>query len=143
MKKIVQFFIGALSVILMAASVGFAGQGPNAVYPAVNTSGYGAPQQLDAQGNVKVNGDGWLSSLNISASGVVKATAGAIVRISVTTAGSTPGSVYDAATTGTASAANLIAVMPNTVGVTYLNWPVTNGIVISPGASQVVSVSYE
>jgi len=79
--------------------------------------------------------------LNISAATVVKSGEGRIVRINVTTAGSA-GAVHDHSSTSGTGAATLIAVIPATVGTYYLDFPVTAGIVIAPGASQVVSVSY-
>jgi hypothetical protein len=85
---------------------------------------------------------GSLSSLNISAATVVKARPGTLFRVSVTTAGSAAGAVYDAATTGGNVAANLVAAIPDAAGVIELEWPVANGILIVPGTGQVLSVSY-
>lgn len=96
----------------------------------------------DTQGSL-VAVDGRNSSLNITAATVVKASSGRLVRINVLTAGSTTGTANDATTTGGASASNEIFSIPNTVGSYYLDWPVTNGIVIIPGTSQVISVSYQ
>lgn len=96
---------------------------------------------VDLQGALLTASGGTKSSLNITAATVVKATPGRLVRISVTTAGAA-GSVNDCATTGAAAAANLIGVIPATVGVLTFEWPCATGIVITPGAAQVVSVSY-
>ncbi|MBR8141215.1 hypothetical protein KDW46_02430 [Burkholderia vietnamiensis] len=85
---------------------------------------------------------GALSALNISAADVVKAAPGTLWRVSVTTAGSAAGAAYDASATSGNTAANLIAAIPNTVGIYYLEWPCANGILIVPGTGQVVSVSY-
>lgn len=65
-----------------------------------------------------------------------------LARVSVTVAGTTTGSVNDAASTGGAAAGNLVAVIPNVVGVFELDWPCAAGIVITPGSGQTVSVSY-
>ena len=81
------------------------------------------------------------SKLNITAATVVKPTPGTLFRFSVTTAGAA-GAVYDANTTGGNIAANLIATLPATVGVYELEWPCSNGILVSPGAAQVVSVAF-
>ena len=130
---------------VLATPFAEAGQGPNSSYNSVNTSGFAAPQRLDANGAVITNGAGTKSSLNITTATVVQTVAAGaqrIVKFAVTVAGAA-GGVYDASTTGGASAASLIAVMPATVGVYDVNFPVASGIVVSPGASQVVSVSYQ
>lgn len=82
------------------------------------------------------------SVLNITAATVVKAAPGTLWRITVTTAGTTAGTASDVLTTGGVAAANLIAEIPNTVGVIELVWPCKTGIVITPGTGQVVSVSF-
>ena len=84
---------------------------------------------------------GSTSSLNITAATVIKATPGTLVRISVTTAGAV-GSIHDAATTGAAAVGNLVGVIPAAVGVFEFQWPCKVGIIVSPGAAQVVSVAY-
>jgi len=85
---------------------------------------------------------GSASVLNITAATVVKAKPGTLFRISVNTAGSAAGTAYDASTTGGNTAANLIADIPNAVGVVALEWPCNNGILIVPGTGQVLSVSF-
>lgn len=65
-----------------------------------------------------------------------------IVRISVTTAGSAAGTINDTATVGGIAAGNLIASIPNTVGIYWIDWPCVNGICITPGTSQVLSITY-
>jgi hypothetical protein len=143
MKKLITMSVGAIVGVFLAVSMSaIAGQGPLGVNAAANTSGYYAPMNLDANGSLYVMDGGSLSRLNMSASAVVKATPGVVVRVSVTTAGSAPGSVYDTTSTGTAAAANLIGSIPNTVGIYYFDWPTANGIVVAPGTGQVVSVSY-
>jgi hypothetical protein len=81
------------------------------------------------------------SSNGVSADTVIKKGVGRLVRVSVTTAGAA-GAVYDSATVAGAGASNLIAVVPATVGVYFLDWPVLNGITYVPGSAQVVSISY-
>lgn len=80
--------------------------------------------------------------LNVTAATVIKATPGTVFRVSVTTAGSAAGSVYDAATTAGDVAANLVASIPDSVGVIDLTWPCATGILVVPGTGQTVSVSY-
>ena len=85
---------------------------------------------------------GTASKLNIAAATLVKPTNGTIYRVSVTTAGAA-GAIYDFGATTGQGAANLIAVIPATVGVTTLEFPCSVGILVVPGAAQVVSVSYD
>jgi hypothetical protein len=117
-------------------------QSPFQVYPAVN-SGVAKPLQVDASGALIVadNQNSESTLLNVTAATVVKASSGYIGKISVTTAGAA-GAVYDYNSTSGTGAASLVAVIPAAVGIYTLDFPVTNGIVVAPGAAQVVSVSY-
>ena len=83
-----------------------------------------------------VNVQGAQTITGISASTSLKTTAGRVAVVSVTTAGSTVGTVYDGATS------RPLWVIPNTVGVYVVNMPVTYGILVNPGTSQVVAVSF-
>lgn len=65
-----------------------------------------------------------------------------VLRVSVTTAGTTAGSIYDASTAAGAVAANLIASIPAVVGVYLIDFPCINGILYVPGTGQVASISY-
>lgn len=80
--------------------------------------------------------------LNISAATAIKSSRGRIVKVNVTTAGSTNGAVYDHATTTGTGAANLVAVIPDVVGSYLIDFPCATGIVITPGTGMVVSVSF-
>jgi hypothetical protein len=80
-------------------------------------------------------------ALNISAATVVKATAGRLVQVNVLVAGAV-GAIYDNNLTSGNSAANQIAVIPAVVGAYWIDWPCTTGICVTPGAAQVVAVSY-
>lgn len=144
-KTFTRSFAALVMGVAMISAIGTAeaGQSPQGVYPALNTSGYSAPLVLDKTSGVVVNDGGTSSQLAIAASAVVKASAGVVVRVSVTVAGSTTGSVYDANTLPSAGAANLVGVIPNTVGVYYFSFPMNNGIVVAPGTGQTVSVSYK
>lgn len=77
---------------------------------------------------------------DISSATLVQAGEGRVARVSVVVAGSATGSVYDAssasATTG------MLWSIPNSVGVTEVNLPVNNGIVVAPGTGQTVTISY-
>ena len=87
-----------------------------------------------------LNIQGAQDAVNISSATLVKSGAGRVAVVSVTTAGSTTGSIYD--TNSSSSTTGKIYVIPNTVGVTIVNMPVSFGIVVAPGSSQVVSISY-
>jgi len=91
-----------------------------------------------AQTYLSVNGA--QDSVNISSSTLIKSGAGRVAVVSVTTAGSAVGSIYD--TNSSTSTTGKIYVIPNTVGITVVNMPVSFGIVVAPGSSQVVSISY-
>jgi len=71
---------------------------------------------------------------------LVKNSAGRVAVISVTTAGSTTGLVYDCNTLTTLS--KPIFVIPQAVGVYPVNLPCNFGIVVATGTSQVVTVSF-
>ena len=79
-------------------------------------------------------------SRQISAATVVMVGQGRIARVVVTTAGSAAGSIYDASIS--TATTQKIFVIANTLGVTEINIPVENGIVVAPGTGQVVTVSY-
>jgi len=84
------------------------------------------------------------TQLGISgAATLVKPANGNLITITVTTAGSTTGSVNDSATTGGVAASNLIATIPNTIGIYYIPFTFLNGLVITPGTTQVISVCYQ
>ena len=83
------------------------------------------------------------SKLNITTQTVIAVGSGRVVRVMVNTPGSTAGTISDSATTGGVAASNLIANIPNVANtMVYLDFPYTNGLVITPGTSQVLSVSY-
>lgn len=87
-------------------------------------------------------GKGEQAALNISAATVIKVGPGRVARVSVVTAGSAAGAVNDCAETGAAAAGNKVASIPNTVGVIELDWPMVNGLCITPGTGQVLAVSF-
>jgi hypothetical protein len=87
---------------------------------------------------LQVQGSKLFSS--ITAATLVQSGQGRLARVSVVVAGSSAGSIYDAnASTATT---NKVWVIPNTVGVTDVNLPVNNGIVVAPGTGQTVVISY-
>lgn len=83
------------------------------------------------------------SALCLSASKVLKASAGTVVSMNVLVAGSSPGGIFDCSSTAaTAATANQIATIPNTVGPVELEFPCLVGITVVPGTGQRVSLAY-
>jgi hypothetical protein len=72
---------------------------------------------------------------------VVKATAGRVCEISILSAGTTVGYIYDAASPSQTSGAQMIP-LPNIVGVYKVTYPFDLGILVIPGNGQTVSLSY-
>jgi hypothetical protein len=65
--------------------------------------------------------------------------AGRLAQVSVVTAGSTPGTIYDSNSAGTTKP---IYAVPNTIGSFFINIPVLYGIYVVPGTGQVIAISY-
>ncbi len=103
----------------------------------------GAQAAIRAQGAQAVTNDGASVTLNITSATVVKVGAGRTARVSVNIAGSSSGTLNDCATTGAAAIANQIMAIPNAVGIYYIDWPHSTGIVVVPGTGQNVSINYE
>lgn len=95
---------------------------------------------INGLGQTYLQVSGSRASRQISAATVVLVGQGRIARVIVTTAGSAAGSIYDASVS-TATTPRIF-VIANTLGVTEINIPVDNGIVVAPGTGQVVTVSY-
>ena len=111
------------------------------------------PVNLDPMGNLIISGAGGFASVLAVANPagqLVKATAGMLIRVNVTVAGTTNGFIFDSATTGAIATtgaalatAQLVGVIPNTVGPVEFDFPCLVGIVVQTGAGQQVSVSYQ
>jgi hypothetical protein len=120
---------------------------PNPVQP---TPSAGATQLLAALQNLVValnsaaasyaNIVGVANFGPITTATVVKNSAGRICEISVLTAGTTTGYVYDSATAGSTTATMIP--IPNIVGVYRVQWPMAVGITVSPGTGQQISGTY-
>lgn len=101
------------------------------------------PLHVDTMGSLKISGSSAQSSaLNITTSTVVKAAPGQVVTLIVNVAGSTTGTLNDTTTTGGATTANTVFVIPDTVGIYKLNWPFLSGIVAVPGTGQTLAIAY-
>lgn len=87
-----------------------------------------------------VNVQGARIQQNIDATTIVSTTAGRLAMVSVTTAGSSDGVIYDAADVSTIT--RPIYHINNVEGVVFANLPVVYGIVVVPGTGQAVTVSY-
>lgn len=119
-------------------------QNPNQVYSSLNPSNVPAASKVDAVGSLRTVSSPGLSTLNMTAATLVKSGAGRVGTINVVVGGSAAGAVHDCATTGAASAANKIAVLPQTNPSTIpLNFPVTLGLVVVPGTGQTITACYE
>ena len=77
---------------------------------------------------------------DVSTTTLIKQGAGRIASVSVTTAGSTVGKIYDASLS--TSTSNLVWSIPNTVAITVINFPLRFGLVVAPGTGQIVTISY-
>ena len=91
-------------------------------------------------GQVIANINGVAIAPNLSATTLVSSKAGRLARVSVLAGGSTNGTIYDS--TSTTSPTRPIFKIPTTTGIIDVNLPVVNGIVVSPGTGQVVTISY-
>ncbi|HET8704741.1 MAG TPA: hypothetical protein VFM46_00455, partial [Pseudomonadales bacterium] len=88
---------------------------------------------------------GGTTVLNVTASAVIKATAGYVARIAVVSAPSTSVTVYDAATLAAASTVNRVVVIAGTAGQVNqeVEFATSSGIVVDPGTNGVVTVKYQ
>ena len=97
---------------------------------------------LNAESQAYLNVQGQANSSAITTATVVKSSAGRICSVSVITAGSATGMVYDSAVAGVTT--KPLYVIPNAVALApyVVNLPASFGITVVPGASQKVTVSY-
>jgi len=85
--------------------------------------------------------DGSYSTKEVSASKVIKSTAGWLSTVSVIVAGSTQGYIYDTNSTSALSG-NRIYAVPNTLGIYQVQIPFATGLVFVPGTGSIVSIGY-
>jgi hypothetical protein len=112
--------------------------------------GVGTAMLLGVTGSLLATSGGALSTLNLIAAGVIKASPGRVSKVVIIAGGTTGGAfvLNDTTTTGGAAAANEILYIPEgaAVGSVYsLDWPCLNGIVLSAvptGGSPIVAVSF-
>lgn len=77
----------------------------------------------------------------VNSNSLVISAAGRLVTVSVIT-GASGGTIHDAASVAAATTDNAIYAIPATAGAYAVNFPFTNGLVIKPAVTSVVSVSY-
>jgi hypothetical protein len=79
--------------------------------------------------------------LGVTDDSLVYTGAGRLVNVMVT-AGTAGGTIHDAATVAQATTANVIFNLPTTTGLTQVNVPFFDGLVVNPGTSVTVSLTY-
>lgn len=79
--------------------------------------------------------------LGVTDDSLVYTGAGRLVNVMVT-AGTAGGTIHDAATVATATASNVIYNLPPSTGLTQVNVPFFDGLVVKPGTSVTVSLTY-
>jgi hypothetical protein len=87
-----------------------------------------------------LNVQGLTNAAALSAGTIVKASAGRVAQVSVTSAVSAGGIIYDSASLSNTS--KPIYIIPNTVGIYTVNLPASYGIYVLPGLDMIVTVSY-
>lgn len=82
------------------------------------------------------------TSATVTSQTLITATKGYLVNFSVVVAGTTAGTINNAATTAASAAANAICATPTTLGVYSCGAVFSNGLVINPGTGQSINVTY-
>ena len=77
---------------------------------------------------------------NITSATLVKASTGRLATLSIVAGGTVSGFIYDS--NSVANTTTPIYAIPTTIGLVFINLPVTNGIVVVPGAGQNVTVGF-
>lgn len=95
---------------------------------------------LNQLGQTYLSVEGQNLMSDVDSTVLVKSGQGRIARVSVVTAGSSTGSIYDA--NSATATTDKVWTIPTTIGITEINLPVNNGIVVAPGSGQVVAISY-
>jgi len=87
-------------------------------------------------------GLGTQTSVTVTAATLIYAGTGYLVSFSVIVAGSTAGTISNAGTTATVSAANALCAIPATVGIVKVGQIFSKGLVVTPGTGQSINVTY-
>lgn len=97
---------------------------------------------INALNQTLLRGQGTSTSQTVSANTAILTTKGYLVSVSVVVAGSSAGKIYNATSNTTALASNLLATVPNSVGVISLGLNYNSGLFIEPGTGQSLNVTY-
>ena len=104
-----------------------------------------ARARVDATGNQAV-AHGSQAALNVNGGASQLDTGpGHIARVSVITAGTTAGAIYDSASTSGNTATNQIAVIPANQAagsIITVDFPYTAGLVVAPGSGGVLAITF-
>ena len=95
---------------------------------------------LNQLGQTYLSVEGAQQLADITTATLVMTGQGRLANVLVIDAGSAAGAIYDASATGVTT--NKVWTLPTTAGITVLNIPINNGIVVAPGAGQRIVVSY-
>lgn len=106
----------------------------------VVTVGQNIVTAINALAKTYLSVQGAKNAADISTASLVSTGAGRLATVSVTTAGSGAGAIYDAA--APSATTNKLYTIPDVVGVYLVNLPTSYGIVIAPGSGQVVTIGY-
>lgn len=79
--------------------------------------------------------------LGVTDNSLIYTGAGRLVNVMVTS-GVNGGTIHDAATVATATTSNVIYNLPSSVGLTTVNVPFFSGLVVKPGTSVAVALTY-
>lgn len=91
---------------------------------------------------VKSLGTATSSTISAGSNTLVVSGSGRLINFIVLTAGSANGTVYDTTNTSSPPAADEMVVIPQTLGVFPIGAIFTNGLVVTPGTGQVITVTY-
>lgn len=97
---------------------------------------------INAFNQVTQRGQGSSTSLTVSANTTITSTKGYLVRASVTVAGSSNGTIYNATSNTTAIASNALCIVPNSVGIHELGLVYNAGLYVVPGTGQSLNLTF-
>jgi hypothetical protein len=117
----------------MSASIGDILTAAKNIVTAINSA---------AQTYLNVNGASVQDGVTSTAPALLKTGQGRIVTVSVVIPGTANGAIYDVAGVSLTAVSNQIGVIPAMIGPYVYNIPFSNGLVVSPGTGQTVTVSY-
>jgi hypothetical protein len=84
---------------------------------------------------------GTLSSTGLDEDELITRNSGRLVNVSVIAAAA-GGTIHDAPSVSAASNDNAIFIIPNQTGIISVNFPFSDGLVVKPASSSIVSISY-